>query len=58
MHTAATGREALELVATNAHMYSLCLIDAVLPDIELALLFSRISEIVILAVRQCKSTPG
>ena len=42
-------REALELVAANVHLYSLCLIDAVLPDIDPPLLFSRISEIAVLA---------
>jgi len=34
VHTAETGRVALELVAANAHVYALCLIDTVLPDIE------------------------
>ena len=31
MHTAETGRIALEVIAANAHVYALCLIDTVGP---------------------------
>jgi len=44
VHTAETGRVALELIAANAHMYTLCLVDTVLPDIEPYSLCANISK--------------
>jgi PleD family two-component response regulator len=34
VHTSETGQKALQILAANGETYALCLIDAVLPDVE------------------------
>ena len=46
VHTSETGLAALQILAANGGMYTLCLIDAVLPDIEPQSLCSQMSELV------------
>jgi len=46
VHTSETGLAALQILAANGGMYTLCLIDAVLPDMEPQTLCSQMSELV------------
>ena len=58
MHTAETGRIALEVIAANAHVYALCLIDTVLPDIDSLSLCSQMSELVRRRSREAEAPAG
>ena len=46
VHTSETGTKAIELLAANAGMYALCLVDTVLPDIETKSLCSQFQELI------------